>query len=410
MVNQSILRRLVYGAATLATALWMLPVFSQDMGTAPSWAQSMTPGTWTTISQNTIADLDPAKDPAANPNYPGTAPWAGNNGQSCVIDCWNGGALATGYGAKGALIIWGGGHAGYYGNEVYAFDLATQQWSRLTNPYPNPVFPVTDGIWPDGTPSVPHTYGMVGYDPNTNSFATMLVQTSNNFYLTAIPMFFDLGTKKWRRAPQSPKNVVYGGWTAYDAKRDAWWMEGGDSGGVFARYSMNGDGTNGTWSNWPANFSSLDSMAAIDPDDDVLVVTDFGKGPNLYGIDLTNPSAAPVALTQGGSPPTRDGREGWEWSTLRHAFIYWRSGADVYEVKLTGGTWATGTWTWIKLTSSANTIAPTDPSPGVYNRFRLARYGTDEYGVVVNDINGPVYAFRLPTVIAPDPPTLNAAK
>lgn len=397
-------------AAAAALALCALPALSQDLGTPPSWAQAMTPGTWATISQNTMADVDPAKDPNANPNYPNTPPWNGKEGQSCVISCWNGGALATGFGPKGSLIEWGGGHAGYYGNEVYAFDLSTQHWSRLTDPYPNTVFPVTDGIWPDGTPSVPHTYAMVGYDPKTNSFATMLLQTSNNAYFTTIPMFFSFDTMKWRRAPKSPAKVMYGGWAAYDASRQAWWMEGGDSGGYFARYEMNGDGTNGTWSSWQPNFGSLNVMAARDPDNDVLIITDFSNGGAMYGLDLKNPGSAPVRLTQGGSPPARAGREGWEWSSLRHAFIYYHDGTDVYQVKLSGTDWKTGTWVWTKLTSTSNTLSPQDPSAGIYDRFRLVRYGQDEYGVMVNSVSGPVYAFRLPSVVIPDPPTLNSVQ
>lgn len=390
-------------AAAVAVALCALPASAQDMGTAPSWAQSMTPGTWATISSNKIADVDPANDASANPNYPNSAPWEGNNGLSCVIDCWNGGALATGYGTKGALIAWGGGHAGYYGNEVYAFDLATQRWSRLTNPFKNTVFPVTNGIWSDGTPSVPHTYAMVGYHPPTNSFASMLTQTSNNFYHATIPTFFDVSTKQWRRAPTSPSPVQYGGWTVYDSSRDAWWMEGGDSGGGFARYTMNGNGTNGSWANYSAKFGALNSMAGRDPVNDVLVITTFGSGTNMYGLDLKNPAGSPVLLKQGGSPPTREGRHGWEWSDVRGAFIYWRRGGDVYEVKLSGD-WKTGTWNWTRITSGGNTLAPQDPSPGVYNRFRLARYGREEYGVVVNSVSGPVYAFRLPSVVGPMPP------
>jgi hypothetical protein len=403
-------RRTAIGALAATAVVASMTSHAQDMGAPPAWAAAMTPGTWTTISQNTIGNVDPADDSAANPNFPGTPAWSGNNGQSCVIDCWNGGALATGFGTKGSLIIWGGGHAGYYGNEVYAFDLATQLWSRLTNPYPTPSFPVANGIWPDGTPSVPHTYAMVGYHPPTNSFAAMLTQTSNQFLHATIPSFFDLGTKKWRHAPEAPSPVVYGGWTAYDASRDTWWMEGGDSGGGFGRYAMGGDGRAGTWTMYPFKLNALDSMASVDPSNDILVITDFSHGTTIYGLDLKNPAGALVALNQNGTPPANlEGRHGWEWSATHGAFIYWRSSGDVYRVKLSGN-WKTGTWTWSKLTSGANTVSPADPSAGVYNRFRLARYGQDEYGVVVNSVSGPVYAFRLPANTTPRSPVLNSVQ
>lgn len=399
---------LVRTAAIVAFALFTLPALGQDLGSAPGWAQSMAPGTWAAISHNKIEDVDPANDPAANPNYPNTPTWNGNNGPSCIIECWNGGALATGLGAKGSLIIWGGGHNGYFGNEVYAFDLDTQAWSRLSNPYPNIVFPVTDGIWPDGSPSVPHTYGFAGYHPATNSFTVVQTELNNlGGYVAPVPVFFDLTTKRWRRGPRNSQHLQYGGWSVYDASRDAWWAEGGDSGGAFVMYSMNGNGTTGSWTNYPAKFSALDAMAQRDPVNDIIVLTRFGSGgTTMHGIDLKNPAGAPVTLTQGGAPPSREGRHGWEWSARRGAFIYWRRGGDVYQVKLSGNDWRTGTWTWTKITSTTNSVVPQDPSPGIYNRFRLAGYGSTEVAVVVNSTSGAVYAFRLPETVGPQAPIL----
>jgi hypothetical protein len=43
---------------------------AQSLGAAPSWAQSMGPGTWAAISNNTIASVDPANDPAREPELP----------------------------------------------------------------------------------------------------------------------------------------------------------------------------------------------------------------------------------------------------------------------------------------------------------------------------------------------------
>jgi hypothetical protein len=41
-------------------------------------------------------------------------------------------------------------------------------------------------------------------------------------------------------------------------------------------------------------------------------------------------------------------------------------------------------------------VVPNQPTNGVYNRFRLARYVDSEIAVVVNTVAGRVYAFRLP--------------
>jgi hypothetical protein len=382
--------------------------------TAPSWVQQMTPGTWLAVGQNTIKELDPANDPSVNPNYPNSPPWRGMTGQSAVTKTWNGGAFANNFGAKGSLVAWGGGHQDYYGNEIYTFDMATQRWSRITNPFRNVSFPVSKGIWSDGSPSVPHTSAFAGYHPGTNSFACMLTQTSNSPANATVPVFFSFDTMRWRHAPQSPSGVQYGGWAVYDASRDAWWMEGGDSGGVMAKYVMGSDGTSGTWTNYSAKFNALDSRAGRDPNNDILVITTFRQNDNMYGLDLKNPSSNPVLLNQGGSPPSRDGAAGFEWSDTLQAFVYWRSGANVYQVKAPTGDWRTGTWTWTNLTAGSNAVTALDrSSAGIYNRFQLARYQDVEVAVVVNDTDGRVYAFRVPATPPvtkiPEPPTAVSA-
>ncbi|HEV8694401.1 MAG TPA: hypothetical protein VGQ93_09515, partial [Lysobacter sp.] len=195
-------------------------------------------------------------------------------------------------------------------------------------------------------------------------------------------------------------------------KRDVFWVEGGSSSSNFLKFdpnTSNTDGTFGTWTNYAAKVTQTDSMAAYDTVNDLFVVTAFRNGTQVYGIDLANPSAARVQLKEGGTPPDKRSAHGWEWSEGRKAFLYWRSGEDVYEFKLTSGDWKTGTWQWSKLTSSSNSLVPQAMAVdnGVYSRFRIARYQDAEVAVVVNDIGGSVYAFRIPTTptIAPKPPT-----
>lgn len=265
------------------------------------------------------------------------------------------------------------------------------------------MFPVTDGIWPDGSPSVPHTYGYAGYHPGTNSFACMSTQVSNTPSRAAVPVFFDFDTMKWRRGARNDSGLPSGGWAVYDKSRDSWWAEGGGSGGAFARYTMNGDGTTGTWTNYSTKLGVLDARAARDPVRDLIVITTFNQDTNMYAVDLKNPSAAEVRLTQSGSPPSRTGKHGWEWSEALQAFVYWRSGSGVYQVKPPAGDWKTGSWEWAPLTSGSNSVTPDEPQNGVYNRFQLVRYDDMEIGVVVNKVNGRVYAFRLPGQPAPAP-------
>lgn len=80
-----------------------------------------------------------------------------------VIAAWSGGIADM---ARNRLIVWGGGHHDYLGNEVYALTLNDQKLTRLTNPGspivtdPNAVDVEALG---DGTPNSRHTYGGLAY-------------------------------------------------------------------------------------------------------------------------------------------------------------------------------------------------------------------------------------------------------
>jgi hypothetical protein len=78
-----------------------------------------------------------------------------------VISAWSGGA-ADDEGDR--LIVWGGGHNDYWGNELYAFNLEGLTFERLNDP--SPINPTPDQCvpeLPDHTPNSKHTYGGLSY-------------------------------------------------------------------------------------------------------------------------------------------------------------------------------------------------------------------------------------------------------
>lgn len=77
-----------------------------------------------------------------------------------VIEAWSGGVADT---LRNRLILWGGGHNDYYGNELYAFDLRTQTMNRLNDPSPiNQTGSCLDTL-SDGRPNSRHTYSGLAY-------------------------------------------------------------------------------------------------------------------------------------------------------------------------------------------------------------------------------------------------------
>jgi hypothetical protein len=83
----------------------------------------------------------------------------GADGCSAVINAWSGGIADT---LRNRLILWGGGHGDYGGNELYALDLNKLEMTRLNDPS----IPAASGCLaanPDGSPNARHTYGGMAY-------------------------------------------------------------------------------------------------------------------------------------------------------------------------------------------------------------------------------------------------------
>lgn len=86
-----------------------------------------------------------------------------------VMDNWGGGTFDT---SRNRLLMRGGGHNGYRGNEVYALNLRTLTIEQLyvpsdPRPYseqtPCPSFPGNIGKYADGKPQASHTYNHMAY-------------------------------------------------------------------------------------------------------------------------------------------------------------------------------------------------------------------------------------------------------
>lgn len=102
--------------------------------------------------------LDVCPDPEEFPDI------QGNEGCSGVIDDWSGGVQDE---TRSRLVIWGGGHGGYFGNELYALDLVTLTMMRLNEPSDVAGYDFNDCYAPDayadGRPVSRHTYDALAY-------------------------------------------------------------------------------------------------------------------------------------------------------------------------------------------------------------------------------------------------------
>jgi hypothetical protein len=403
---------------------------SLHAATPPPWVAAITPGTWAAVSLNTMADVDPAKEPGLNPRAPSNAAWSAVEGQSGVLNDWNGGAFASGLGPHGSLLTFGGGHKGYYGSEVYAFDLGTQRWRRVTNPYAGPFsWPFANGTYPDGSPVPTHTYDYVDYHAATNSFVVLRGvedgYQSTNATSRFVAHMLDLDTGQWRRSPvNSSPSLDGGGSSCYDPNRDVFWIMTPGTNRIFAKFEptvANSNGTVGRYTNYTGDNVDIDTAADCDPIRDLYVYADFRNQDRVYARSLKDPAAARIQLQESGDIPTKEHGGGWAWSEKRQGFIYWRRGAGVFEFR-PENTSPTGSWRWSNLTAGSNQISPPNMQAdnGVYSRFRLASFGDEEVALIVNRVDGAVYAFRIPdgamstpsvsVSLAANPRTVNAGE
>jgi len=132
----------------------------------------------------------------------------GADGCTAVISTWGGAAADT---KRNRLIIWGGGHTDYYGNEVYELDVSAQTMSRVTSWTSNPVLGGTEQQ-ADGRPTSRHTYDNLAYLPTVDqmfSFGGALA--GNPSRGSNATWWFDAATFTWTRKDPSKGEHPNGG-------------------------------------------------------------------------------------------------------------------------------------------------------------------------------------------------------
>jgi hypothetical protein len=346
---------------------------------------------------NELVDVNPC--PADNCTYSST------NGFQDITGAWSGGALAPDIGDKGTLLAWGGGHSQFYGNGVYGWDIDARTWAQTIGPYTsaNGSIP-SDGEWPDGSPAVPHGWYNNSYHAESQSFVTTKVSIDNsgsgeNTRVCALNL---VGTPTWDCAAYEGGNS-YGGWSAWDETRDRYYIAGGQfSGGALQTYTVTGSAiTSGTYADHGSGYHHNQSPVTFgnyDPINDVIVLFVPAASDLVATVDATDLEGGYSAVTQAGSGPSTLNDGAAEWVDSLGGFVFHEGGGseNVFLLKYTSGGAHGGTWTWSALTSGSNTLAPSDPSQGLFNRFRCIAYPDGvEACFEVNSTTGPVYMFLL---------------
>jgi hypothetical protein len=123
---------------------------------------------WKQISNTKLLPVCKPSESAFSFSYPG--------GCGAVVYAWGSAAYDT---KRNRLILFGGGHNDYYGNEVYALDLTQQKMLRLNQPTPLSSPPSCSTYrLPDGKPNGRHTYGGLSYASHVDKMSVLGGATS----------------------------------------------------------------------------------------------------------------------------------------------------------------------------------------------------------------------------------------
>ena len=249
---------------------------------------TMQPGSWAKVNLNTFESVWTPQADRVGDNISG------------IIRAWSGAAWDSN---RGDLIVYGGGHANYAGNDVYVWHGSNLQWQRAS--LPTKLMP----------PETVTNYGTVWYTLDNGITPQAAHTYDNNIFLPKLDKFLTFGgfTYSSGGAPYLRKDangnpVVTGPYLFDPAKADGTKVGGADGTGVNpARLGGN------MWQNRDVAGTKIaggygEGMASVTQENgqDVVyviagIVNTYGNGLFRYVInDIANPSAD--GWTQVGSP------------------------------------------------------------------------------------------------------------
>ncbi|MBL8362821.1 MAG: PEP-CTERM sorting domain-containing protein [Rubrivivax sp.] len=150
-LSRSLLRRCLLGSVLFSCATTGVHAF--DLTRLQDLLATTPEGGWVKASLGTWSDVWPS------PRYDGDV--------GSIVYAWGSMAWDS---QRAQLILWGGGHANYAGNEVYTWSGQTGFWARGS--LPSTYQPGTSWIVGNGAPQSSHTYDNSLYLPLSDRYVT----------------------------------------------------------------------------------------------------------------------------------------------------------------------------------------------------------------------------------------------
>ncbi len=328
---------------------------------------------WVELSGTNLSGVAPVPQPTGT-----TGVWA-------VMSKWSGGAYDT---DRDRLIIWGGGHFAYAGNEVYVFDVNNMEWIRLTDPTADAY--LTQGIDPyrDGNPISRHTYDALAYIPAPYD---LLYGRGGGVYVTgyATPLtwLFDFKSNSWHQGADHPNTGNAGEISDYDFVTQRVYS-------YDKNYLVAFDPATESWTqistHKSSSFQPLGGNGVVDPIRRKFIRV--GRGVvNVQDLDVI-PSTAQAVITTGATEIVNTESPGLVYDPVSDKLVAWNGGdasGAVYLLDL-------DTLVWEKIVPTGS-VAPYVLSSGEFNgTYGRFQYMPSKNGfIAVNYTDSNVYVFKL---------------
>jgi len=351
------------------------------VGNSTNIVDNLQPGHWFEAPNSRLDSVDPC--PARNCSYTGTL------GVWGLMGAWGSGAYDT---KRDRLIVWGGGHQDYGGNELYAFDVNALQWQRLTEPSTS-ITGDTD-YYPDGLPTTRHTYDFTDYLPGVDRFCTAGGAAVWGSGAGRTPQIdcYSFGNVRWENYGTVPfSETGAGGVSAVDAQGNLWSHGTGDQNNHLAKF----DPQTNTRTEYVSDGAlAIRYVATIDTVQNKMYAIGIGE---LLVWDLNNPNSPRQVLSTSGATEIQNATyAGIAYHTPSGKIVAWAGGASMY--------WFDpNTRVWTRETPAAgNTVvAPSAESNGTFGRFRYVP--SKDVFIVANQTDNNVFFYKMKSSPPPAP-------
>jgi hypothetical protein len=348
----------------------LLTLFILQLATLPTVADSI-PSTlgWYQIQNTNLHSVCP-------PNNFNSSGYDFYDSCPAVVEAWNSGAFDTN---RNRLIVWGGGHTDYFGNEMYAVNLNTLTIERINDPTVPVASSCTDGLAGDTVPNSRHTYDGIAYMANVDRLFVFGGSLSPCGYMSNGTWTFNMASQTWQKMnPSGEKpHEVPGIITAYDP----------NTGNVYLhddQYLYSYSFANNSFRRLSrSNHIDYHLSGTIDPVHKKFVMVGAG---NVYVYDIKPGSSHKrvTLATTGGSSIVNSEYPGLAFDSSQGKIVAWNGGDTVYVLDLESASWT-------PITFPGGPGA--SPSTGTYDRWSYSP--ASGVFVLVNSMDSNVFTLRL---------------